>query len=84
MPLDMPLDEALAIYLFLRHRAPGTMTYQEEAAMKSAWHTIFNYAQVGVYNHMRPKPEKVMKTEIGACEYCRSHMTPCIGKCKGV
>lgn len=47
----MPLDEALAIYLYLQHVPPER---RDKFAFERAWHTICEYAQSGIGHVVRP------------------------------
>ncbi len=40
----MNLDEAMAVYLYLKKRAPGDADEAERRSYQLAWHTICEYA----------------------------------------
>jgi hypothetical protein len=44
----MTLDEALAVYEYLKLRAPGDRNAREERMFSIAWETIFKYAQQAI------------------------------------
>lgn len=45
----MTLDKAIAIYLFLQHRPPGTINDREKAALRDAWGIICREAESAIF-----------------------------------
>jgi hypothetical protein len=50
----MKLDQAIAIYLFLQHRSPGSINDRERAALKLAWGTICKEAEAAIFYNVSP------------------------------
>jgi hypothetical protein len=46
---EMSLDEAIAVYLFLQHRPPGTINDREKAALRDSWGLICKQAEAAIF-----------------------------------
>ena len=49
----MNLDEALAVYAYLAHRAPSDRSEAETRAFAKAWGIICEYAQRSIHAHLK-------------------------------
>ena len=47
----MNLDEALAVYAYLAHRAPNSLSEAETRAFTKAKEIIYEYAQRSIHAH---------------------------------